>query len=354
VPSPAAAEADLGILPIFAGVPPALLVGARRHEYRRGDEILTSGAAADRLVVLIRGEAHVEDHGTVIAVRHSGQLVGEQALIDGMTRSACVVAADAVVTREFNHEDSLRLLEDPAFRWNLVQQLSDKLREATSERGFRYASEERLFGAFRSHVSPEVLDELQEHGGLGDPKRTEVIALFADIRDFTTSSLEMPPAQLMDDLGRFLELGIDVVQRHDGMIDKLIGDEIMALWGFVPDADMATKAVDAAAELVERARQLSFNGRPLRLGVGLEIGTAALGVVGSKGKNSFTAIGPSVNAAARLQGATKELSGQICIGPALADRLPEAWRTQLAGPHPIALKGMGEVGAFTLCPREDD
>jgi class 3 adenylate cyclase len=354
VPDPAAAEADLGTFPIFAGVPPALWSGARRHEYRRGDEILADGSGGDRLIVLVRGEARIEQRGTVIAVRRPGHLLGEQALIDGSPRSACVVADGAVVTREFNPEDSLRLFQDAAFRWNLVQQLSKKLREATSERAFRYASEERLFGAFRSHVSGEILDELQEKGDLGGPRRTEVVAMFADVRDFTTSSIAMEPAGLMADLGRFLELGIEVVQSHDGMIDKLIGDEVMALWGFRPDPQMAAKAVDAAVELVERSRALSFNGRPLRIGVGLEIGTPALGVVGSKGKSSFTAIGPSVNAAARLQGATKEVPAHVCIGPALRERLPEQRRAQLAGPYHMPLKGMGETDIYTLCPREDD
>jgi adenylate cyclase len=157
----------------------------------------------------------------------------------------------------------------------------------------------------------------------------------------------------MRDLGAFLELGIDIVQAQGGMVDKLIGDELMCLWGYAPGPDHAERALAAAVALVEGASKLTLNGEPLRIGVGLEMGLVTLGVVGSEGKSSFTAVGPAVNVAARLQGLTKELKQPICIGPDLAGRLPKDIADELGGPHPTPIKGVdGDTNVWTHKPKE--
>ena len=340
-------------LPIFADVPPALFAGYERHEYRSNDALIASGAEPDRLAVLIRGHVGIHEGGVRIGTREAISLLGELAYITNSPRSASVIADDAVVTYELRGEAVRPLMADPTFCRNVLREVAAKLNEATQERAFRYLREDRLFGAFRSHVSAEVLDELMATGEAGKPRQAEIVALFADIRDFTPNVLKMQPDDLMRDLGAFLELGTSIVQAHGGMVDKVIGDEIMGLWGYAPGPDHPERALAAAVALVEGASKLTLDGEPLRIGIGLEMGMVTLGVVGSEGKSSFTAVGHAVNLAARLQGLTKELKRPICIGPDLAGRLPTEIAGSLGGPYPSQIKGVdGETAVWTHAPKE--
>jgi class 3 adenylate cyclase len=340
-------------LPILGDVSPELYSTIRRREYRSNDAILTSGEQPDKLVILTQGTVGIHEGGTRIATRRPIRLLGELAYVAHETRSASAIADDAVVTWEIDGDAVLPLMEDATFRRNLVEELVWKLREATSDRSIRYLSEERLFGAFRSHASRELLEELLATGRAGEPRQAEVVAMFADIRGFTPTVELMQPDDLMRDLRAFLDLAIEVVQGHSGMIDKFIGDEVMALWGYAPRADDPERAMAAAIALVERANGLSLNGQPLRIGVGLEMGTVTLGVVGGEGKSSFTAVGHAVNLAARLQGVTKELQQPICVGPALAERLPQVVKAELRGPTPTSIKGIDhQIQVWTHNPQE--
>jgi class 3 adenylate cyclase len=340
-------------LPILAGVPPELYSMIRRREYRSNDAILTSGEQPDKLVILAQGSVGIHEGGTRVATRRPIRLLGELAYIAHEPRSASAIADDAVVTWEIDGDDVLPLMANSTFCKNLVEELAWKLREATSERSIRYLSEERLFGAFRSHASRELLDELLATGRAGEPRQAEVVAMFADIRGFTPTVEQMQPDDLMSDLGAFLELAIEVVQGHGGMIDKFIGDEVMALWGYAPRSDDPERALSAAVALVRRARALTLNGEPLRIGVGLELGTVTLGVVGGEGKSSFTAVGHAVNLAARLQGLTKDLKQPICVGPALAERLPKEIKAGMDGPVSTSIKGLDDlVQVWTHNPME--
>lgn len=345
-------EPDLGALDIFSDVPPELYRHAGRREYRDGNVILASGADPDRLIVLVRGNVVIKEDGVQIASRTAVRLIGELAFIDDRPRSASVLAAGPVVAYELPSAQVPALMSDPAFCRNLTRELSWKLREATAERSWRYRSEELLFGAFRSHASPELLQELLETGQDGTPRHAEVVVMFADIRGFTSRVLTMSPEDLGRDLSAFLDLAVDVVQRNGGMVDKFIGDEVMALWGYASQPDDRERAVACAEELVLRAHGLTLDGEPLRIGVGLESGLATLGVIGSEGKRQFTAIGPAVNLAARLQSETKELGKPICIGPDLAGRLPEQTRNVLTGPQLCEIRGVGSTEVWTHEPKE--
>lgn len=345
IPEPKALE-------IFDGVPAELLEGITRQHYADGDDLLASGTDPDRLLVLVWGNVGIWEGGTRIATRHPVRLLGELAFIDERPRSASVIAEGAVITYELEGAQVTALINDLTFQQNLSRELSLKLREATAERAVRYQREERLFGAFRAHVSPEVLNELLETGDDGRPRQTEVVAMFADIRGFTDKTNVMQPDALFADLAAFYETAIRIVQEHGGMVDKLIGDEVMAVWGYNPRYDHADRAFEAAAALTRAARGLTLDRDPLRIGIGVEMGICTLGVVGSDGKRSFTAIGPSVNLAARLQAATKDLGATICLGPDLVGRLSEANRTVLTGPVSCDVRGVGSIQVWTHEPEE--
>jgi class 3 adenylate cyclase len=342
----------LSALELFSGVRPGLFASYEQVEYRDKQMLLEEGAAADKLIVLVRGTAEVRVNGVHIVNRTAVQVIGEQAFIENAKRTATVIACGPVVTYEFNANAADALLRDTDFLRNLVKVLSQKLREATADRGWRYRSEELLFGTVRQHVSAEVLQDLLRTGDLGQPRQTEVVALFADIRGFTAATLRVAPDRLAEDLSRYLELAVSVVHGHKGMIDKFIGDGVMALWGYRPDAQDAANAIAAAHDLVVGASKLTVDGEVLRVGIGIESGIAMLGVIGPEGKREFTAIGPSINLAARLQDATKELGAPIAVGPDLAAKLPPEWRDRLGAPNHMEIRGVGTVAVAPLTAKE--
>lgn len=339
-------------LEVFVDLPLGLLAPIEKKAYTDGDVILASGARPDRLVVLVWGHVGIHEGGVRIATRGPVRLLGELAFVDERPRSASVIAEGDVITFELDADAVRTLMADRTFLRNLARELSWKLREATEQRAIRFLREERLFGAFRSHVSPEMLNQLVDTGDDGSPRQAEVVALFADIRGFTAKVNSMQPDALFRDLGAFYEVAIRVVQEHGGMVDKLVGDGVMALWGYNPRPDHADRALAAAEQLAREASRLTLDGEPLQIGIGLEMGMVTLGVVGSDGKRSFTAIGPSVNLAARLQETTKALGKPICLGPVLVGRLTEANRNVLTGPEPCPIRGVGSTQVWTHTPKE--
>jgi class 3 adenylate cyclase len=342
----------LAALDLFSGVPAALCQPAVVQHYTDGELILTSGAPADKLVVLMRGFAEIREDGVYIAMRPAVHLLGELALIDGQPRTASVIARGMVTTYEFAVPDAKALLNDPAFLANLARDLAWKLRGATAERAIQYRQHQLLFGEFRAHVSPEVLQELLAAGNLGAPRLADVVVLFADIRGFTAKTLAIPPEQLLADLGKFLDRAVDVIHAHGGMVDKFIGDCVMALWGYAPHPDDAGRAVAAAEALVCAAGGLTVGGEPLRIGVGVESGLVMLGIVGTAAKRQFTALGAPVNLAARLQEETKRMGVPIAIGPDLAARIPDEVRSRLGQPISTDIRGVGATSVWPLSVKE--
>ncbi len=145
-----------------------------------------------------------------------------------------------------------------------------------------------------------------------DGQAAVVTVLFADIRGFTTMSSTMPPDEVVRILNRFFEDCVDAVEQNHGTVDKFIGDCVMALWGApVAKADDARNAMAAALQMVERSRRTLINGVPLEMGVGINTGEVVLGAVGSRKRLDYTAIGSTVNLAARLCGIAH--SGEVLV-----------------------------------------
>lgn len=135
----------------------------------------------------------------------------------------------------------------------------------------------------------------------------EVSVLFADLRGFTTISAAMRPEEVVRFLNQFFQQAVDAIEKHHGIVDKFIGDCVMALWGApVPKEGDARNACQAALDLVERASRIKVGGRSLEIGVGVHTGPAVVGALGSKQRMDYTAIGSTVNLAARLCGIARE------------------------------------------------
>jgi adenylate cyclase len=174
------------------------------------------------------------------------------------------------------------------------------------------------FGRF---VSPSVLETMvaASEEELSRPHRTEGTVMFTDLKGFTTISEERPPEEVASILNEYFEAMREIIDLHQGTISKFIGDGIMVLFGLpIPDADHAAKAVRCAVEMqrrMEDLRQKFFKrGLPeLSMRIGIHTGEMIFGAIGSQRQSDLTAIGDTVNVAARLEPMNKEFGSQILI-----------------------------------------
>ncbi|WP_176787648.1 adenylate/guanylate cyclase domain-containing protein [Roseospirillum parvum] len=195
------------------------------------------------------------------------------------------------------------------------------------------AQRERIREAFGRFVNPEVAAAFLAREGTAEGalsqggERREVAVLMADIRGFTALSESLEPEVLTGLLnGCFAEL-VAAVQAHEGMVDKFIGDGMMAVFGLAGRSCLATCAVEAALEI--DSRMAAFNargaalGRPaLTLGLGLHKGPVVAGYMGAPERLEFTVTGLTVNVAARLQDAARAPRPGLLMSRQLADALP--------------------------------
>jgi adenylate cyclase len=150
---------------------------------------------------------------------------------------------------------------------------------------------------------------------LAQSKMAEVSCLFADIRGFTTLAESESPQAVVEMLNEFFTAMANVVFRHEGNLDKFIGDCVMAVWGPpLTHPDDPARALQAALEMMEAVDELNekrkLQGKPpIEVGIGINTGQAVVGYMGSVERHEFTAIGDTVNTASRLCGLAK--SGEV-------------------------------------------
>jgi class 3 adenylate cyclase len=138
-------------------------------------------------------------------------------------------------------------------------------------------------------------------------ERSDLTILFADIRGFTSYSEKKPPEIVFKTLNLYLPAMIQPILNEGGMVDKLIGDAVMGIFGVLPSNESPPKqAINAALQMMRAVKDVSKmlqtdNGSPFKIGIGIASGPVALGILGSKDRRTFTAIGHHVNLAARLE-----------------------------------------------------
>jgi adenylate cyclase len=178
--------------------------------------------------------------------------------------------------------------------------------------------------------------------------------MFVDIRSFTMRSATQSPPEIVRDLNEFFGAMVAVVEdRHDGMINKFLGDGFMALFGVGKnEGSHARKAVAAGEEMLRVLAELNAaiqrNGRePIRIGIGIHTGPAVVGSVGSPERLEFTAIGNTINVAARVEQLTKTLAVPLLVTATTVKGLSQEITVRDLGGHEI--RGLEEkVNVFEL------
>ncbi len=191
-----------------------------------------------------------------------------------------------------------------------------------------YIRRKRTVNIFKKYVAKEVVEKALKDGDnkieLGGIKK-DIAVMFIDIRGFTTLSEALEPGQIVEILNRYLDITSSEILAVGGTLDKFIGDATMAVFNSPFDLDdYEYKAVLAANNIRKRAKELEdecmrLYNKTVRFGIGVNVGEAVVGNIGSQKRMDFTAIGDTVNTASRLEG--KALGGEIVISKALKERL---------------------------------
>lgn len=202
----------------------------------------------------------------------------------------------------------------------------------------------RVLKAFERYVAPEIVKELGKDDAfesrLGGERR-DIAVLFVDIRGFTTMSESLEPEQVVEILNEYLNLTSQSIFNNQGTLDKFIGDATMAVFNAPVDLDdYVYKAVCAAydmrkgAEVLEKKLTEQF-GNSVQFGIGVNCGPAIVGNIGSVKRMDYTAIGDTVNTAARLESNAKR--GEILISDAVYERIKDRIDAEPVGE--LSLKG---------------
>ncbi|WP_353569971.1 adenylate/guanylate cyclase domain-containing protein [Candidatus Albibeggiatoa sp. nov. BB20] len=240
------------------------------------------------------------------------------------------------------------LLAPPALGWVVSMILT------VAYRSYQQSDERKiLMNLFRSHVSNDVAEIIWQsrdqylHQGRLRPKRATATVLFADIKGFTSVSESMEPDQLMDWLNEYMDAMVHIVEKHQGQVNKFIGDAIMATFGMpivesnekVIEQD-AVNAVECALAMRQEIIELSaqwkqYNLPEVKVRIGIYTGPLVVGSLGSSKRQEYTVLGDTVNTAARLEGFNKELDivnpCRILIGETTLKHLDDDYQTQYVG-----------------------
>jgi adenylate cyclase len=209
--------------------------------------------------------------------------------------------------------------------------------------------------AFSGYISRQVLEAIMEKGGVPVLKgeRRRITVLFTDIRGFTAIAEGMTPEEVVEILSEYFDRMVEVLMRHQGTIDKFLGDGMMVIFGApLDDPYQEEHAVLAAIEMQKELRKLcseweTSGRRPIKMGIGINSGAAIVGNIGSEDHMEYTAIGDTVNLAARLESATKELGLDIAVSEQTYTAIRPIFQWKPVGT--IAVRGRTEpVRAYSV------
>ena len=207
----------------------------------------------------------------------------------------------------------------------------------------------------RRFATRAVADDLDASGFALGGHSVQATVMFSDIRGFTSMAEQMPPEETIELLNTYYTLMFDAISGQGGVVNQIIGDGLMAIFGApLPLADPCASAVRAAQEMVEMVGL--FNLEPdragkvvIRIGVGIASGPMIAGYTGTQERATYTCVGDTVNLAARMEAHTKEAGCAILIDAATADALGS--RAGLTALGAVQFKGKAAaVEVFSVAP----
>jgi adenylate cyclase len=189
----------------------------------------------------------------------------------------------------------------------------------------------------RRFATSEVADDLQQSGFSLGGRRVQGTVMFSDIRGFTALVESQPPEETIELLNTYYTLMFDAISGHGGVVNQMIGDGLMAIFGApMPLPDHAGAAVRAALDMIEMIELLNAERgaegkREIRIGVGIASGEMVAGYTGTQQRATYTCIGDTVNLAARLESHTKVALRAILIDSATRTALGERHACEALG-----------------------
>ena len=214
---------------------------------------------------------------------------------------------------------------------------------------FETRQKELVKSSFSKKVSKQVMDDLLANPDATNfnSKELEVSIYFSDIRNFTTISEELAsPKRVTDFLNFYMNAMVVSIEKHQGTIDKFIGDAIMAYWN--APLDVKNHADEAVKSALEQVAQRDFLNQTIKkefgfdvdYGIGINTGVVIVGEIGSHGRSDYTIIGDAVNLASRLEGLCKPYKVRLIISEFTKAKLTQSYVTQLL--DKVRVKGKSE------------
>lgn len=212
---------------------------------------------------------------------------------------------------------------------------------------------ERARQMMQRYLSPRVAtiaEEYSETGKIPPPEEREVAICFTDIRGFTARSETMDPVRLFDSLSGHLSRQVETVYRFGGYVDKFSGDGLMAVFD---GKEMVRKCCECALLIMKETVETHEEGETFPIGIGIHVGKVVIGNIGSPEHLDYSAVGPTVNLAARLCGYASPEA--IIVSSAIKQAMKDSTGVQFLDEREVQIRGVkGSVKIFRLAARELD
>ena len=192
---------------------------------------------------------------------------------------------------------------------------------------------ERVYDRFGEYVAEDPVSLVVDDAELKQGVHRRVTVLYSDIRDFTSLSYKTDPAAVVTYLNDYFGRICAIIARSGGIVDKFTGDGCLALFGALDArSGHSLRAARAAQEMVKVVAEIERpDGQPTRIGVGLATGDVLVGSIGAPGRRDYTAIGDTVNLAARVEGLTRELGVEVIMTGAVVGEARGCLETRKLG-----------------------
>jgi len=209
---------------------------------------------------------------------------------------------------------------------------------------------DKVKNLFNKFHGQSVTEDLMKGELVLGGESKEVVVFFSDIRGFTAYSEQRPAEEVVAMLNEYFAAMVEVINRHEGVVDKFIGDAIMAVWGVPKSSGRDAKnAVTACLEMrrtlaVLNEKRIARGQIPINIGMGLHAGLAISGTIGSEERMEYTIIGNTVNTGSRIEASTKSFGSDLLISDNVSEKLDDQFLIEYAG----AVEAKGLTHALKL------